>query len=235
MKTTAALSLVIALLSTAAWSGRAATYSDATGEGSILTAQPHLDITSVEVNNNATALTFKINLAGSPIATDWGKYLIGIDSAPGGDPTGNGWGRPIGMSSGMDYFVGSWADSGNGAEIRNWTGSAWNLQSATYNPNPDSLSISKDASSVTLMFNFAGLGMTAGSSFLFDVYTTGGGGSDSAIDALGNAAQTVANWNDPYNSGANVRSYPAIPEPTTGLLLAAGLGLMALCRRGNNR
>ena len=213
-------------------STRAATFTDTTGEtisGGIL------DISSVEVNNTATTLTFKINLAGDPVATDWGKYMIGIDSVAGGDIAGNGWSRPIRMSSGMDFWVGSWVDFGNGAEVRNWTGSAWNLQSATYNPNPDLLSVSKDTSSVTLMFNFAGLGLSAGSTFTFDVYTSGGGGADSAIDALANPAQSVANWPDTYDSGQNVRSYTItqVPEPTAAVLL--GLGCVILIRRAVRR
>lgn len=218
--------LVVSGLSAA--TGLSATYLDSTGEN---IAGGILDITSVEVNNTATALTFKINLAGDPVATDWGKYMIGLDTVPGGDSVGNGWGRPIGMGSGMDYWVGSWVDFGSGAEIRNWTG-AWNLQSATYNPNPDALAISKDTSSVTVTFNFAGLGLTTGSSFFFDVYTSGGGGGDSAIDALANPAQTVAGWGDAYNSGVNVASYTiqAVPEPALGTLL--GLSLLLLRRSG---
>jgi hypothetical protein len=200
----------------------AATYSDTVGE-TIFGGM--LDITSVEVNNTVTALTFKINLAGDPVATDWGKYLIGIDSTAGGDTAGNGWVRPIRMSSGMDYFVGSWVNFGNGAEIYKWNGASWGLQSATYNPNPDAVGITKDTSSVTLSFDFAGLGLAAGSTFTFDIYTTGGGGGDSAIDAV-NLAQSVANWGDPYDSGQNVLSYTiqAVPEPTT----AAMLGLTGL-------
>jgi hypothetical protein len=223
------LLVVTALAASPAYS---ANYLDSTGEtisGGIL------DITSVEVNNTATALSFKINLAGDPVTTDWGKYMIGIDSAAGGDPVGNGWARPIGMSSGMDYFVAGWVDFGNGAEIRNWNGAAWGLQSATYNPNPDALSISKDTSSVMFTFDFAGLGLSAGSSFLFDVYTSGGGGGDSAIDALANPNQSVANWGDAYNSGANVASYTiqVVPEPATGALL--GLGCLILLRHGMRR
>ena len=36
-----------------------------------------LDISSVEVNHTASALTFKISLMGDPVATTWGEYLIG--------------------------------------------------------------------------------------------------------------------------------------------------------------
>lgn len=211
-------------------SGQATTYTDAVNDGALVgTGGGILDITSVDVNNTATSLSFKINLAGDPVATDWGKYMIGIVTGSGGDTTGNGWVRPVGMDVaglGMNYFVGSWVDWGSGAEVRAWNGSAWNLQSATYNPNPDSLAISKDNSSVTLQVNFAGLGMSLGSTFLFDVFTSGGGGTDGAIDALANPLQTVANWGDYYNTGFRVQSYTLVPEPSAVALLSVGALLL---------
>lgn len=216
----------------------ASTFTDAvSGEGGLVgTGGGILDISSVEVNNSATTLTFKINLVGNPSATDWGKYMIGIDSVPSfGDVAGNGWNRPIGMSSGMDFWLGTWVDSGNGAEVRNWGGASWGLQSATYGSNPDAISVTKDSSSVTVVLNFAGLGLGYGSTFNFDVYTSGGGGTDGAIDALGNPGQTIANWGDYYNTGASFKSYtiPAVPEPSTAVLILCAGGLIGALRRKN--
>ncbi len=218
-------------------SAQAATYTDAAGDlGANIGAWPHLDITAVEVNNTASALSFKIDLAGNPTTTDWGKYTIGFITGTGGDPTGDGWSRPIGMSFaglGMNYWVGSWTDSGNGAQVWKYSGSAWGLQSASYNPNPDNISISKDSSSVTLQFNFSGLGLELGDTFFFDVYTTGGGSSDSAVDALANPLPTIANWSDPYNSGFRVQSYTLVPEPSVFALL--GVGALAFIGRARRR
>src|SRR6476659_232043 len=112
---TKALLLTTLTVATFGFSAKASTYGDTAGD--IFPPDTILDITSVEVNNTATLLTFKINLVGNPVATDWGKYMIGIDSTAGGDTAGNGWGRPISMSSGMDFWLGSWADSGNGLEV----------------------------------------------------------------------------------------------------------------------
>lgn len=189
---------------------------------------PHLDISSVAVSNTATDLVVTINLAGDPVATDWGKYMVGIDSTAGGDPAGNGWGRPIGMSSGMDFWLGSWVDSGNGMELRNWDGIAWNLQAASYNANL--ATPTKTASSVTLTVPLSYMGLGVGSTILFDLYSSGGGGGDSAVDALGNPAPSITDWGNPYNSGSNILTYTVVPEPASialvGLAGLAGVGAM---------
>ncbi|MDC0936887.1 hypothetical protein OAS39_11425, partial [Pirellulales bacterium] len=164
----------------AAGTGSAATYSDATGDlndgsggGADFTGFTHLDIASVEVTNAAADISFSITLVGDILATDWGKYLVGIDVDNGaaGDIAGNGWGRPISMSAdGIDYWIGSWVDSGNGAEQYAWNGASWDLVEATYNAPPDNdISIGTSQFTATVTVPRANLGLGLGDMFWFDV------------------------------------------------------------------
>ena len=182
-------------------------YTDTTGDVFTTAGSGILDITSVEVSHSTTDLLFKITVAGNPSSPDWGKYMIGFDTAPGGSTTSNGWGRPISMSSGMDHWVGTWVDGGNGGEVWTWTGTAWNRQSATYGENPDNIGVTKDTTTVYIQFGFSGLGLSLGDSFSFDVYASGGGGGDSAIDSLANPNQTISDWGQAYDSGSILVEY----------------------------
>jgi hypothetical protein len=78
------------------------------------------------------------------------------------------------------------------------------------------------------------LGLGIGDSFLFDAYTSGGGGGDGAVDALSANGLSIGDWGDSFNSpgDSGLRLYTIIPEPMTlGMLgigaVATGLG----CRR----
>ncbi|TSA41700.1 MAG: PEP-CTERM sorting domain-containing protein [Verrucomicrobiales bacterium] len=225
MKTYTKILAVSALVALSV-NSQAATYLDSTGENFTAAGGGILDISSVEVNNTATDLIFKINVTGNPSApTDWGKYLIGLNTVAGGDSAGNGWARPISMP-GMDYWVGSWVDSGNGAEVYKYTG-AWGLQSATYAANPDSIGVTKNTSSVTIQFKYSGLGITPGTPFLFDVYTSAGGGTDGAVDALSASTQSIADWGNSFGTVAPLAyTIPAVPEPTSLALLGIGASLI---------
>lgn len=176
-------------------------YPDATGEVAVPgNPFPHLDITSVDVTVNAaaTTITFKINLAGDPTTTSWGKYCVGIRSNPiGGDSAGNGWSRPIAFSSGMTHWLGSWVDNGsppaNGQVFTysgvTWTGGAFQT-------------VTRDASSVSITVPVGTLSLDAGETFTFDVYTTGGGGGDGAVDALSASSASISNWGDSFTTTA---------------------------------
>ena len=186
-----------------AFSSQATTYTDTTGDLGTpdFTGKNFLDITSVEVTNDFTDLIFKINLAGNPVATDWGKYCIGFDTnAATGDvgANGNAWGRKISMTPrGMDMWIGTWVDGGSGAQLFGYDGVNWN--------NVGGPSVSKTTNSVTITVPFANLGKTFGNTVDFDIYTTGGG-ADPAVDALSNPAITVNTWGEFYTNN-NVSSY----------------------------
>ena len=216
----------IALLATSTpFAVSASTYLDATGDSATV---PSLDITSIFVSNDATALSLQINLAGDPMAADWGKYLIGFDTIAGGNTTGpDAWGNPITMSvGGMDYFIGSWLDFGTGATVFGWSGTSWNLMSST------GIGVATSLSSVTLSLNLSALGLSEGSMFNFDIYSTAIG--NSVLDAAGSS--TALTWNNnPYDSGVNVLTYTvtAVPEPSAFGVM--GLGALLLAWRGRHR
>ena len=209
---------------------KAQTFTDSTGDTAV--GPGILDISSVEVSSGPSDVIFKINLVGDPIATDWGKYMVGIHTGGGGDTAGNGWGRPIELTLGMNYWLGSWVDSGNGLQVFAYSGS-W---SQTYGVGTFAggsplagLAITKDASSVTFTVPLLALGLSVGSVVDFDVYTSGGGGTDSAIDSLANGSTTVSDWGGPptpYSSSLH-KTFTVVPEPSTLVLVGLG-GLIAI-------
>jgi hypothetical protein len=213
--------VAVAALSAAA---SAATFSDPTND-MFDNGLTHLDLTSVEVSNTATDITFKISVAAGAITSpDWGKYQIGIDTNPAtGDtttPAGNPWGRLVSMSGAMDAWVGSWVDSGGGAQA--WTYSAgWtqNLQ------NPVTIA----GNSTSFTFPLAALGLVPGQAILLDVYATGGG-ADGANDALSIGTQASSTWSDPFQTQGGLSYVLTVPEPTT-LGLLAGASILGLRRR----
>ena len=243
------ISLLIGLVGFAQAAITASNYNDLSGDidAGISTANGTLDIVGMEVSNTATDINFKLTVNGNLSSTDWGKFMIGIATGKtDGTRTGNGWGRPINLSYdndpfaaqivGMNYWIGSWVDGGGGSQL--W---AYDNSSSLWN-GPGSLgsfSVTSGATSdILYSVSLTSLGLTAGDSFYFDAYSSGGGGADSAIDSLANPNVTISSWGDSYTSyataafGPGLNSYTisaAIPEPSASLLLV--LGAAGLLRR----
>jgi hypothetical protein len=88
---------------------------------------------------------------------------------------------------------------------------------------------SVSGATVTYTRNLSDLGLSIGSTFTFDVFSSGGGGGDSAVDALSKNLPSIANWGDTFNSDSTLR-YTVVPEPTA-LLMVGLVGLAGLTRR----
>ena len=105
-------------------SAQATVYTDATNDLIVPGSPfPHIDIAGMEITNDASNITFKFNLVGDPVATDWGKYMVIIDRVAGGNTIGNGWVRPISIPNGANSWLGAWVNESNSFENRTWNGS----------------------------------------------------------------------------------------------------------------
>lgn len=193
-----------------------------------------LDILSMEVTNTATDLVFTLTVNGNTSTVDWGNFMIGIATGGTGSTTSNGWVRPIRLDSpigGMDYWVGSWADGGGGSQVWSYDGSAW----TNTGPAPGFSMSAGINSSLTYTLSLTSLGLNPGDTIYFDAYSSGGGGNDSAVDALSNPYVSITSWDQLYTSNTTngISSYTVIPEPSTyaALLGLAALGVVGLRRR----
>jgi hypothetical protein len=190
----------------------------------------------MEVSNTDSDVMFKLTVNGNIGSTDWGKFMIGIANNKGyGTGSSDGWGRPITMTAngGMTNWIGSWVDGGGGAENRS-NQTSWGLTGATYNGNFGGFSLSAGAqSTITFTVSIASLGMSIGDTFSFDAYSSGGGGGDSAVDALANPNVSITSWGQPYDSGAsNSFSYTLSAVPAPGAIALIGVaGLLGRRRR----
>ena len=234
MKTTLIATLgALASLTAAVHANPGVVYNDATGDinPNIGTGNGTLDLVRMEVSHTATDLVFALTVNGNVATTDWGKFMIGISNGSAGDTSvnGNGWARPINMGSptgGMTNWIGSWVDSGGGAENYSWAPSSWGRVGATYNSNFGSFAIASGAqSTITYTVSMASLGLAEGNTFYFDAYSSGGSSTDSAVDALANPNYAISSWGGPYTSSSTtgIFSY-TIPAPgVIALLGVAGL------------
>jgi hypothetical protein len=169
-------------------------------------ATPILDLANLYVGNDATHLYVAITVAGDIAVTNWGKYIILINS-PGiaGTTTGAVWVRAD--SSVSNYQVSSWVDSGGGTEFDKWNGSAW--ADSTGNAAIGNTSV---PGVVEARIPLSELGNP--SSITIAAYSTGGGATDPAIDALpganGNsnwATPTTLTTFAPYTIGSSVEDW----------------------------
>lgn len=199
-----------ALLCAAAACAQSTSYSDSVND-LFDNGFGNLDITGVTVSNTETHLSIAVTTRDFQ---NWTKYLIFLNTAAGGTGT-NGWGRPIDLSGAqIDYYIGSWVDSPTGnSQFWNY-GAEWNLGNTFTN--------AVSGNTVTWTVSLASLGLGLGSTFTFDVATSGGG-NDPGVDHLSRFDAATPGWGTPSVAGTFL-SYTVVPAPGAfALLAAAGL------------
>lgn len=234
--------LTLALLAGIA---QADTYNDAIDDlAPNFGTNPHVNISSVEVTNDADFIYISINTEGDLDAVNWGKFVVGFDTGrnAGDNSTDPGsWNRNVNWGRGITDFVGSWTDeggSGAGAELRSFDGSSWALTDSTAIGGGDVLADDSMHASGTqkLAISLAALGLGNGDSFDFDVFTSGSFGGDTGIDHLSRLDFATSDWGDTSFAGQFL-SYTinVVPLPPAAFAGLFGLAAVAGMRYTNRR
>ena len=227
----------------------AATYTDALGDNY---GGPEVDISSVVVTNDANNLNFQINLNSAasigPSANRFANYEVGIqeNSSTGGQTlingnfgtgtttAGNPYGNAVGISTGENFFIGNFlagSSFSGGSQLYGYSSVAgWNQIGAT---GPVT-QVNSGSPSLSFSFPLLALGLSAGSSFNFDVWTSFGSpqGAYDALDNNGEGPGAAPYSGGTYDSAtvagstfsSTVYTVASVPEPTSMAILG-GAGL----------
>jgi hypothetical protein len=106
----------------------------------------------------------------------------------------------------MTHWIGSWVDGGGGAQLFNFSGTAWSQAPA----GPGLVLTPGTQSTVRCTVTKASLSYVDGDVLFYDAYSSGSGGGDSAVDALSNPNVAITGWGGPYTSSltTGVSRYP---------------------------
>ena len=185
----------------AALTAGAATYTDATGDNY---GPAEVDISSATVTNDASNLIITLNLTNTATISQYPNYLVGIQIGSGaggqtlinstgsGVNAGNPWGKTVGISSGENFCIAvypngpSW--SGAAALFQYSSATGWSQVGGT-TPITE---VASGAPSIKFSVPLTALGLSAGNSFKFDVWSTyGAPGGQGAYDALDSSTQAA--------------------------------------------
>lgn len=223
MKTILIIISVIAAFGLAVLPAKATTYTDALGDNY---GGTEMDISGVTITNDAINLYIRINLNSTATIDQYANYLVGIQIGNGaggqtlinnissGASAGNPWGKTVGISSGENYCIAIYP---NGPS---WSGGAQTYQyssSTGWSQIGGTASITEIASgtpSIKFAVPLSSLGLSAGNTFKFDVWSTyGSPGGQGAYDALDSSVQAAGSpaSGTPYDSatatGSTLASY----------------------------
>lgn len=160
-----------------------------------------MDLGSLYVANDATFWYFLFTVNTDIVATNWGKYLIFIDTTnntAGG--TTDPWGRAITVSDPhkAEFSLRGWFDGGGSygvskTQFWQWSGTAW-----SQNGTADAAAVSAGAVS-GVEWKIARSKLGDPSQIWVEVVSTGGGASDNAQDTCNDPANdwNAVDWSTP--------------------------------------
>jgi len=207
----AVLCTVLGLASFLNFSAQARVYSDASSD-LFDNGLANLDITSVEVTNDASNISFTVTTRGY---ADWTKYLIGIRTAAASSSstTGNAWSRPASYAEGINFQIAAWVDGATPtAQYIAYTSGAWNWGAST----TATMDLTQTAANkVSWTVSLASLGLALGDTVKFDVGTSGDGGGDPFVDVASRGDASTSGWGSASTGGALI-SYTTIDPNADG-------------------
>jgi hypothetical protein len=246
----------------AAGTAAAATYTDTVGDNNGGGADE--DIIGAVITNDASNINFTIDLNTSAnLASSDASYEhveLALQTGAGGYTSlSNPFGESIGISSGWNYYALGYfytptgGTAGTfGADLYSGTAAGYAAITSAYTTSD----VVTGTPSVTISVPLATLGLSPGSTFYFDAYTTYNGGGQGAYDALDNPTYTAGTpyggtyftaydsnpngsvggvqqqTNSQFGTAAYQYTVTSIPEPvSTALVGLVGIGLLSRRRR----
>ncbi len=243
--------------------GSGTTYTDVTGDGQG-SSNKGRDISYATIANDANNLyiTIALNPAGNIETQGNFNYVMAITSgnpSAGGDTSasadfGNPWSRAISIDSsfgGMTDWIGAYGAGGSGSAsspftsfgFNDWVYSsgAWtqvenvasgqpiSMQPSTSTPNQFTLTVP--------LSDLSNLNLTPGSTFDFDIDSTGTSAGQTAYDSLVVQGPIQATFSSTAQFNATVLdqyTITAVPEPTALALAGLSASSLMLFRRQRN-
>jgi hypothetical protein len=239
--------------------GSGTTYTDVLGDGQgSANLLRDISFATISNDANNLYITFGINPAGNLASGGNFNYIMGITSGnptAGGDTSANGtthgnaYHRAISFDSsfgGMTDFIGIFGAGGSGVATNPFTSYGFNdfVFGTPGSGTPsgiwtnietvaggEPLNGANNAVTITVPLSdfAANLSLTPGSTFDFDIMSTGTAAGQTAYDSLAVQGNIQATFNSTFQYNATVLdqyTITSVPEPAT--LAMAGLGGLAL-------